>query len=181
MTFGVTTSSTNAGPAVTTTPPVALHPISGYAASQSPPAIISPGVIGQAAADKLTLTADQNDNIILFDALAGSTITLPPATGSGAKYKFVVATVCTSNSHKVITDNSKDFMAGVAFLEASATVTGYVAAAASTRSVNLNATTTGGLSIGDSFVLQDIELALWHVSSFMGSASGTVATPFATS
>ena len=55
-----------------------------------------------AAGATLTVTTALHDNkTILLDTLAGSVCTLPAASGSGARFKFVVKAKATSNSHKI--------------------------------------------------------------------------------
>ncbi|HZX69764.1 MAG TPA: hypothetical protein VFE77_03015 [Rhodanobacter sp.] len=130
----------------------------------------------------LTLTAALHaGKTINFDTAAGTIITLPAATGTMDVYKFVVTVVPTSNDHHVLTAPSTDHLRGTALLNDSATVTGYDAYAVSTHTANkilMNGTTTGALSIGDSFELQDIGAGWWQVRNFVANASGSAATPF---
>lgn len=130
----------------------------------------------------LTLSQDYTDKTFLLNTLTGSVVTLPPAIGAGAKFRFLVSVVTTSNSHKVQVANASDFMIGSAYTIDSATVTGYVAANSTTVSTNsdtitLNATTTGGLKVGDEITVEDIALNTWKVLVLTNS-SGTAATPF---
>lgn len=130
----------------------------------------------------LTLTQDYTDKTFFLNTLTGSVVTLPPAIGAGAKFRFIVTVINTSNSHKVQTANASDFMIGSAYTIDSATVTGYVAANSTTVSTNsdtitLNGTTTGGLKNGDEITVEDIALNTWKVLVLTNS-SGTAATPF---
>ena len=130
----------------------------------------------------LTLTAALHAGKTIFlNTLTGSFITLPAATGTMDTYKFVVSVVNTSVNHSIKSSPTTDYFQGIALLVDSATVTGYDAAAISSHTANtilLNGTTKGGLSIGDSFELQDIGAANWQVKNFVMNASGTAATPF---
>ena len=51
---------------------------------------------------------------VVVDRAAGSTVTLPAATGTGDKYKLVVKTTITSNSFKVQVADDDDVMTGTA-------------------------------------------------------------------
>src|SRR3977135_2847308 len=50
---------------------------------------------------------------ILLDQLAGSTVTLPASVGNGAKYRFFISVVPTSNNHIIKVQNSTDVMSGI--------------------------------------------------------------------
>lgn len=130
----------------------------------------------------LTLTQDYTDKTFFLNALTGSVATLPPAIGAGARFKFVVTVINTSNSHKVQVANSNDFMIGQAMTIDSATVTGYAAVNSTTVSTNsdtiaFNGTTTGGLKAGDYIIVEDVALNTWF-ANVVSNSSGTAATPF---
>lgn len=55
----------------------------------------------QAAGSALTVTAAMAGKIIQLDTAAGSTCTLPAASGSGRTWRFAVTVLATSNSHKI--------------------------------------------------------------------------------
>src|SRR4051812_24830701 len=64
-------------------------------------------------ASTLTLRAELHaGRTMLFDLVTGNIITLPAAIGSGNRYKFMVKTLATSNSHIVKVANATDVMAG---------------------------------------------------------------------
>src|SRR6476619_7444044 len=50
---------------------------------------------------------------ILLDTAAGTVITLPAASGSGARFRFLVSVIATSNSHKIQVANASDTMTGM--------------------------------------------------------------------
>lgn len=124
-------------------------------------------------------TIGQTDTLFVFNRAAGTTVTLP-APSIGAKFAFVIGTVATSNNQKVLTDASTTFMAGGLYVDKSLTITRYDADGSTIRSINLNGTTTGGASIGDMFTVTCVAPTIWNVSGTT-TASGTLATPFATS
>lgn len=127
----------------------------------------------------VTLTAaDHSGKTLLLDRAAGIVATLPAATGSGNKYRFVVKTVPTSNAHIVKVANVTDIIQGTAVVvsDNSAAVLGYAAGAAD-DTISLNGTTTGGLKIGDIIELEDTAAGMF-VAYVRTNASGTEATPF---
>lgn len=128
----------------------------------------------------LALTAAQSGTTVALDRAAGVTVTLPtPALG--LKYTFIVATVPTSNKHKIITGTpTSQFLAGGVFFDKSLTITRYDGDGSTAVSLNLNGTTTGGLSIGDKVTFTGVSSTIWSVDGIV-TASGTLATPFATS
>ncbi|MGB9154420.1 MAG: hypothetical protein WCD70_15190 [Alphaproteobacteria bacterium] len=138
-----------------------------------------PGVKTSGATLTLTQAANGGQTILLGTA-TGNKVTLPGATGSGVKFKFVVTTTVTSNAHKILSGGAADYFQGNVFTEDSATVTGYNATPAGTYlSIAMNGTTTGGF-IGDELEFQDIAANLWQVNGITKS-TGTAATPFSTS
>lgn len=97
----------------------------------------------------------------------GSVITLPKATGSGFSYKFIVGETVTSNTLVIQVADSVDVMAGKA---------NTFETAATTDTITLNGTTTGGY-VGDEVELTDIGEGLWAVNATL-KQTGTAATPF---
>lgn len=132
-----------------------------------------------ATAATLALTASNTGATIILNRAAGVTITLP-APVVGTVYKFVVGTVATSNQHKVITSAGTIFLTGGLYFDKSLTITRYDGDNATNVSVKLNGTTTGGATIGDVFSVTCVSATSWTVEGTV-TASGTLATPFATS
>lgn len=110
--------------------------------------------------------------------LAGFATTLPKATGSGDKFKFVVGLVNTSGSYIVKVGNTTDIIQGsvMTVSDGAAAVLGYNTAGTS-DTVTLNGTTTGGLTIGDWFEITDLKDGVFTFTG-LTSSSGTEATPF---
>jgi hypothetical protein len=110
---------------------------------------------------------------------ASLTVTLPEATGSGAAYKFVVSVVNTSNY--VIQVATDDIMQGQ-IITTSTTDTPDLSqawpTAADSDTITMNASTTGGLSIGDFVELIDILTDTWYVFGITTSSGASEATPF---
>lgn len=126
-----------------------------------------------------TLTSSAFGKTILLNQASGSTQTLPTATGSGGRIRFIAIVNVTSNSNKILTASVADFMQGVIVTEDGGTCTGWPATVTTTHSVAMNGSTTGGL-IGDVIEVQDIAVGKWQVNGTTIS-TGTAATPFSTS
>lgn len=126
-----------------------------------------------------TLTIDNAGDIIKLDTAAGTTITLPAATGSGATYTFVVSVLATSNSHIVKAASASDSMQGIIFSmdDTSDNAVAFAAVAGTSDTITLNRTTTGSVTIGETIYVTDFASGRWHVSGFITN-SGTPATPF---
>ncbi|HEY2810557.1 MAG TPA: hypothetical protein VGJ00_04110 [Rhabdochlamydiaceae bacterium] len=129
------------------------------------------------------LPSGANANVV-FNTLTGATVTLPsPAKCPiGTRFDFFVGVVNTSNTYKVITDAATTFLAGGVYMDKALTVTRYAANGSTIRSINLagSAQTTGGGTVGDYFKCVLISPTQWHIEGTL-SATGTLATPFATS
>lgn len=126
-----------------------------------------------------TITQEQHDGKTLLMGASGAalTFTLPAATGRGTKLKFMVSVVNTSN-YVIAVANATDTMDGsiISLQDSADTVVGWETAATS-DTITLNGTTTGGVSIGDWVELQDIAAGQWAVTG-VTTSSGTEATPF---
>lgn len=127
-----------------------------------------------------TLTAADSGALCVWNAAAGFTFTLPTAY-AGLWFDFVVGVTATSSAHKVITASASEFIVG-AFLQVpdgAAQIVARAADGSTIRAWSANGTTTGGYQ-GDSFRLTAISATQWVISG-IGLATGTEATPFATS
>lgn len=133
-----------------------------------------------AAGSALTLTVAAHDGkIIELDTAAGSTVTLPAATGSGARFTVVVKTLATSNSHKIQVANATDVMRGVVHSvdSDSSDVVAPFGATPTSDTITLNRSTTGSVQIGEAFEFIDTAAGFWSVSGWY-AATGSPATPF---
>ena len=109
---------------------------------------------------------------------AAFTQKLPPATGSGAVYKFVVGAVNTSNHVIEVTGN--DVMYGNVVTNSTGDtpdLAQFWPTAADSDTITLNGTTQGGQAIGDQIECIDIAADKWAVLG-VTTSSGTEATPF---
>lgn len=132
------------------------------------------------AGSTLSVTEASHDmKTILLNALAGSVCTLPAATGSGARFRFRVSVLATSNSHIVKVANSSDVIQGVVTTvdtDTAGTVTGW-ATGASDDTITLNRSTTGSAMRGEWLELEDAATNIWLVRGVLAN-TGSGATPF---
>lgn len=122
--------------------------------------------------------AAHEGRVILLSLLAGFVSTLPAATGSGAMYEFMVAIVRTSGSYTINTTGT-DVFKGLVQIAPNGSNVGLSESFGSTanKTFALNATTTGGLLIGDWIQCLDILSGVYAITGLL-SGSGTLATPF---
>ncbi len=130
-----------------------------------------------AGASLILVAATHNRNTVLLNHATATTVTLPAATGSGTWFRFVV-TLVPSGSHIVKVANANDTIIGILVTEnvSGNAATGW-AAGATADTITLNHTTTGAVTVGESFEMLDIAANVWWVSGEL-SQSGSVATPF---
>jgi hypothetical protein len=131
------------------------------------------------AGSSKTLTKNDSGKTVLLDTASGSTVTLPASNGSGRKYKFIVTTLATSNSHIVKVANSTDTMQGIvvfADTDGTAAVNAF-AALATSDTITLNRSTTGSVSLGEWIEVEDYTSGKWHVRGSL-SNTGAPTTPF---
>lgn len=137
-----------------------------------------------AGATLAVTAAAHNRRTILLDQLAGSVVTLPAATGSGAKFKFLAFVLATSVSHKIQVANATDFFIGTiaGVSDDPATVKGWIAAnsgtvATNSDTVTLNRTTSGSVSKGEWIEVEDVAAATWSITGMI-TQTGVEITPF---
>lgn len=139
-----------------------------------------------AGATKTLTVAANNNQVIKLDTLAGSVVTLPAATGSGAKFKFLVTVLATSASHKIQVANNADFMIGIingTRVDSGDAVLGFPAANSGTVATNsdtitLNRTTTGSVTVGEWIDVEDVAANTWAVNGMLSATGAAFATPF---
>jgi len=126
----------------------------------------------------LTAASHANRTLLMGASGAALTFTLPAATGTGNKYRFVVSVVNTSN-YLIKSAVGTDLMEGCIIGDDGGAVTTTIRwqAGATDDTITLNGTTTGGVDIGDWIELEDITSVGWAVRGCI-SQSGTEATPF---
>jgi hypothetical protein len=135
-----------------------------------------------AAGATLSATAAlHGERTVLLDTAAGSVVTLPAASGSGVRFRFLVSVIATSNSHKIQVANASDTMTGMVMAvsdDAGFPVKGYTAdATAGADTITLNRSTTGSTVKGEWVEVEDYAANKWAVKGMI-AATGTEATPF---
>jgi hypothetical protein len=129
------------------------------------------------AADTTLTSASHAGRTMNLNVASGATCTLPAASGTGNVYKFFVQTTVTSNSYKIQVANGDDTMAGVAVVANDSDNSASIfETAATSDTITLNGTTTGGV-LGGQVELQDVASNVYRVL-INQSATGTEATPF---
>lgn len=127
-----------------------------------------------------TLAIKESGALVLFDAAAGFTVTLPPPV-VGAFFEFLVTTTVTSSNAKIITDAATTFLLGevLAYTTATASPAGFAFNGTTHVACTMNGTTTGAI-IGTRIRVECISSTVWAITGTI-VGSGTIATPAATS
>jgi hypothetical protein len=133
-------------------------------------------VSGGTAATLAITQATHGERVVTLSVTTGQAVTLPAATGSGARLLFVLTASVASNSTTIkVTGN--DTMTGTALMaQDSADTAVMFETAADSDTISFNGSTTGGIK-GDSVELIDVAADLWWVR-IVGSGTGSEATPF---
>jgi hypothetical protein len=139
------------------------------------------GRVVSATGATLTVTEALHDSkTILLNRAGGIAITLPAATASGMRLRFVVGTVSTTGyviSSVVGTDLMEGIIIGASTTDSATDAARTWLSGATDDTITLNGTTTGGAAVGDWIELEDLSATGWYVRG-MVTQSGTEATPF---
>ena len=135
---------------------------------------------GLSAGSSRILTPNDSGAIVLLDALAGSTVTLPAGSASavGTTFTFVTTVLATSNNHIVRVANASDIIVGQ--IETIDSTTGAAlpfGTVAASDTITLNRSTTGNVRTGEMFTCTYVALNRWYVEGAI-VISGVAATPF---
>jgi hypothetical protein len=128
----------------------------------------------------LTMTQELHDGkTLVVNKADGSTITLPAATGTGAKYKIYVGTTITSVGLVIQVANATDVFEGL--ILGSDTdgggATGYTwPTVAASDTITCSGTATGGRK-GDYFIIEDVAAGFFSLTGFISQSGGSEATP----
>lgn len=130
-------------------------------------------------ATTITVTAATHGNrTLLINSAAPAVATLPAATGSGTKYRFVIGVAATATETTIKVANATDVMRGYVFaVTTSSDNAEAFKTSATSDAIELNGTTKGGLP-GDVFELVDVATGIWSVLGFT-APTGSEVTPFA--
>jgi len=119
---------------------------------------------------------------VVFNNAAGGTLTLPNATGSGAKFLIFIGTSLTSGSFVLQVARAADYFRGQASTIGSSGITIALTAntgtlATESDTLTWNRSTTGLGTQGDYIELLDFAVNVWSIDAIYAS-SGAAATPF---
>jgi hypothetical protein len=119
---------------------------------------------------------------VVYNNAAGGTLTLPNATGSGAKFLIFIGTTLTGGSFVLQVARSADYFRGQASTIGSSGITIAVTAntgtlASESDTMTWNRGTTGLATQGDYVELLDFAPNVWSIDAIYQS-SGAAATPF---
>lgn len=124
-----------------------------------------------------TVLPEYANRPITLNRAAGIAVTLPAATGSGAKFTLFVGTTITSNTTTITASGTDKYQGyALAFQDDAAAVGGWGAVAGTSTIFTMDGTTRGGYA-GDAVTFTDVALGRWQVA-FTGKQTGTEATPF---
>ncbi len=113
-----------------------------------------------------TLSLEEAARPVVLNAVAGLTLTLPVATGSGAKFRIYVGTTLTSVSYIINCAGSDKFYGGVLSNDTggSAAVTADYVPASQGTSVTFTLAFANAMGLaGDYVEITDIAALKWHV------------------
>jgi hypothetical protein len=140
-------------------------------------------VVSLAVSTAITEAAHDGKTILMSGAGSARTFTLPAATASGMRLRFVVGEVNTSNyviKSVVGTDLMEGMIIGASTTDSATDAPRTWLSGATDDTITLNGTTTGGAAVGDWIELEDLSATGWYVRG-MVTQSGSEATPFSDS
>lgn len=134
------------------------------------------------AATTLSLKRDVHDNRpVILSSTTGCAVSLPAATGTGAKFTVVLGVQLASGSVAVAA-NGTDTFTGYAIVEDAGDTTAadatIFATTNGTTDTWTSAATGGGGEIGDYIECTDISSGLWLVKAWQQAVLDSTATPF---
>jgi hypothetical protein len=137
---------------------------------------LNPGQVVLNATQQLSKGVHDGKNLIL-NSLTGHTVTLPPAVGSGCRFRIYETVAPTSGSTIIKVAPGSDVMVGAANITVAAGTDTAFPTVATSDTVTLNRTGSGGATNGEYIELVDIATGIWSVFAVLnGSGAGT--TPF---
>lgn len=129
-----------------------------------------------------SITAATHDGKTLTMGTTDVNATLPAATGTGARFRFVVTGVPATTSHTIACAGSDEFNGHCiqTDVDTSDTLASYPALVADNFDLfTMNGTTSGGL-VGDVVEVEDVASGVWALRAFINS-SGSVGSPLSSS
>lgn len=161
-------------------PLVDLTALAATAAEINRVAQLSSRIVGLAVTSAITVALHEGRTILMTGAGAARTFTLPPATGSGARLRFVVGEVNTSNYLIKAAAGTQVFTGMIIGQSATDSATDAPRTwvpGATDDTITLNGTTTGGTKLGNWIEFEDVSATQWAIRGGI-TQSGAEATPF---
>jgi hypothetical protein len=124
-------------------------------------------------AASVTLDSTYYNRIVVLDKATGVAVTMPAATGSGARLKFINKTLISGGTTTLTRAGSDVYYANIFQLKNAAAVATYSSTTATV--FTLDGSTKGGVA-GESWEMIDMASGIWLLNATL-TASGTVATP----
>lgn len=158
----------------------ALDGITATAAELNRAADVSGRIVSVAVSTAITEALHEGKTVVLSGAGSARTMTLPAATGGGARYRFIVGEVNTSN-YLFKSVVGTDLFEGALLMvcDAGDTIEAFESGATD-DTITLNGTTTGGAAIGDWIEFEDFSATGWAVHGRL-TGTGDEVTPFSDS
>lgn len=176
------TNSDNTISSISLTELTALDGVLATADEINRAADVSTRIVSATAATLAVTIADHDGKTIVFNRAAGVAATLPAATGSGARFKFVVGTAFTGDATIAVNGTpGTDTMVGLVLTldgDGAPANAWTVGGTDDTITMDGSATpnmTQGGFA-GDMYLIEDIASGKWQVNGFV-KQTGTEATP----
>lgn len=136
---------------------------------------LSSRIVAAAAATLAVTQALHDGKTISLNKVDGTAVTLPAATGTGAKFRFFVGASITSVGSTITAAGSDVFKGGIN-LQKGSDGTSFQAVSSANQIMTLNGTTKGGI-VGGYITVEDVGAGVWGVTGSL-PASGTLATLF---
>ena len=123
----------------------------------------------------LSLSIAQSGSLVLFGALTGSVVTLPPPV-AGASFTLVVSVSNTSNSNEIRTDSSATFLVGAVDHSATGIAPlAFWADGSTIQAIKMDGAHLGGL-VGTKLTVNAISATQWQIAGTnLGTATMTTA------
>ena len=141
---------------------------------------LNPGFVVMSPVQGLSKGVHDGKTCIL-NSLTGSVITLPPATGSGCRLRFVSTVAATSGSTIIKVQNTIDVLIGSAQISIAAggALSGFQASPtiAGADTLTLNRTSSGGAVAGEIIEMEDVLAGFWAIEAILNGTAAP-ATPF---
>lgn len=138
---------------------------------------LSTRIVDCTAASLALTLAEHDGKTVTINRATGCAITLPAATGTGARFRLFVGTTVTTTSVITITRAGSDVMHGhiLQLADGGATLAAYELPGSTVITLGTSSNTTGGTK-GDYIEIEDVAAATWRVQGWT-TAAGSEATP----